>query len=322
MNDIEIVQLPNGIEGFISELKQATAVKWDYEKGKYEIDTSPKIIEKQQAGFEKFKTAVREVYTFGETVARGTSKFCLALLNIYNGLKYVENSDAEDVCGLNVKPSLGYSAVLENFKRFVCRLGLSSTSAYRYKDLGNFVDETTNDFYSEFKVYSLSVLSEIWTYAVDYRLTDLDKLKSLCEIIPSETTVEEMRVYRKAVKELMCYCSGALFEDYTYKQRAELRQKPVPEVIEVYNGLIEERERAKLTDVLQTSNTPEKKKVAKTDDNTEINALKKELEILRPKAARAAIIGQCKGCKFKDVNLNKCRCCRRYESLKDLFEKQ
>lgn len=326
MNElIEVKELPKGIEGFLSEFKPVTKVKWDFDKRAYVIDNSTEVLDKQKAGFEKFKDAIREVYMFGETLMKRTPKFCLALMNIFNGLQYVEDDNNPGYSyqkELNVKPSMeDYSQRGENFKMIISKLGVSESTAYRYKDLANFVDEETEDFYKEFKGYSLSLLSEIWTFAAKKWLTSKKDLIKLSKLIPASTSVDEMRLYRKAREELNTW-GESLFKNYTYAQRDELEKKPLPKVLEVYNDLVQKREAKKLEATMSGVQT-----VAKEDKSAkvlpvldEITVKKEEYQKITALAKRAENIGKCDGCKHNGTNLNKCRCCRRYESLKDLFE--
>ncbi len=325
MSDFELVQLPKGIEGFLSELKPVTSVTWNTETKKYEIDKSAKRIEADKKHLEEFKSAVRDVFSFSESISRGTPKFCLALRRIWDGLPYIEDSVAQSFSHYGefiYKPSLNANGSKEGFAKIIEKLGVSSTSAYRYKDLAVFVDENTNEFYTEFQGYSISLLSEIYSCACDKYDTSLRGLKELAEHIPSDTTIDDIRLYRKALKELNC-CGGSLFENYSYSDRAELKKKPLKDVLEEYNKLVQKAEMKKLENTLSGVRTvaieDKSKKILPSAD--EMTVKREEYQKIFELSKKAVNIGNCDGCKYRDTNLNKCRCCRRYESLKDLFEK-
>lgn len=327
MNElIEVKELPKGIEGFLSELKPATRTIYDREAGKTVIDKSSKTLECVNAGLELVKQSLREIYSFGETVSRGTPKFCLALKRIYDHLGCVEDSSAQYIScygGLVYKPSFAvhYANEDSGFTKLICKLGISSSAAYRYKDLGRFVNEKTGDFYKEFEGYSISLLSEIWSFASGSYLTTVSDLKKLAKVIPAATTIEEMRAYRKAYKELSAW-GESLFKDYSYNQRQELKEKPLSELLKIYNELVQKREAKKLEATMSgvQNVVKEDKSVKVLPAADEISVKKEEYQKITELAKRAESIGKCDGCKHKETNLNKCRCCRRYESLKDLFE--
>lgn len=327
MNEIEVAKLPKGIEGLLSELKPATKTIYDREAGKTVIDKSVKTLENVNAGLELVKQSLREIYSFGETVSRGTPKFCLALKRIYDNLGCVEDSAAQYIScygsGLVYKPSLAinYANGDSGFTKLICKLGISSTAAYRYKDLARFVDEKTEDFYKEFQGYSISLLSEIWNFASGSYLTSVNYLKKLAKVIPATTTIEEMRAYRKGYKELSVW-GESLFKDYSYQKREELKEKPLAEFLKIYNELLQKREAKKLEATMSGVQTiaKEDKSVKVLPATDEITVKKEEYQKINSLAQKAVNIGKCAGCKHNGTNLNKCRCCRRYESLKDLFE--
>lgn len=322
MNGFEIEKVPAGIEEYIASFKQAVAIRWNSDKKEYELDDDPAGLRKMRDGFEKFTQAVRDVCGFSQAVMRGTPKFCLAISQIYEGLRYVGGKVPE--YGIHAKlgvPAPLTSDVDGSFKAIIVHLGLSDSVAYRYKDLAKFVDEESGEFYPEFRGYSLSLLSEIITYARKNYMTYLPDLRKLCKLIPLDTTVEDFRLYRKAIDELNCY-GGGLFKGYSYDERKELRSKKLPAVIKVYQERLQEEEKKKLEATMSTVNN-----VAKSDKSNKILPAADEMivkkfdwENLRTWAKRAENVGKCAGCKHEKTNLNKCRCCRRYESLKDLFE--
>lgn len=242
MNEIELVQLPNGIEDLLSTLKPATKASWNLISGKYEIDNSEDTVEKFKAGCELVKDSLRDIYSFGETIARGTPKFCLALRRVFNNLQYVEDENGKQYSlalkELNVKPSMndnGQSG--HNFTKLVGELGLSSTAAYRYKDLGRFVDEQTGEWLTDFKGYSISLLSEIWTYASKYYLTY--KIEKLAKVIPANTTIDDMRQFVKVMK--LWYHCKAPFKDYEIRKKIGF-DTPLQKVLKIYNNLIRKQE--------------------------------------------------------------------------------
>lgn len=324
MEVMEIGKLPNGIEEYISGFEPATGVIWSPDKGKFVIDDSPKTLEAYKNGCEAFKNAISSIYKFGKSVTGGMPEFCLALSTIWKNGSYVQRSDGKLTVrfdGLLIVEDYGWSSKFEEVVRY---LGISSTSAYRYKDMAIFVNPETKDYYPEFKEYSFSLLYEMFLISKDECCYGVQYFKSLTEIISSDTTIDDIRLYRKALKELGNFGRGALFAEYDYSRRGEIKKKPLPEVLELYNELLQKRETKKLEETMSGVNA-----VAKEDKSLkilpapdEMIVKKVEYEKLKEVAKRAGTIGVCDGCKHNGANLNKCRCCCRYEKLKDLFENQ
>ena len=324
MNGIEVAKLPNGIEEYVASFKPVTAIRWNTQTGKYEVDDSPERLQKTREGFEKFVEAVRDVHDFGQFVTRGTPKFCLSLKRIFEGLRYVEAFEKAEYgtyADSGIMPPMTYSTDC-NFIKIVGQLGISESTAYRYKDFAEFVDPETGNLYPVFEGYSFSLLSEILAfYRKFHGYVDLESLKKTASKIPADTTIDDMRLYCKAMRELETY-GDSLFKDYSYEKRAALKKKQLPEVIKVYQDLLQKAEAKKLETTLSGV-----KEVAKNDKSEKVLPASDEMIVKRSDyqkinalAEKALNIGACAGCKHKGVNLNKCRCCRRYESLKDLFE--
>ncbi|MDE6441646.1 MAG: hypothetical protein K2L12_02710 [Clostridia bacterium] len=325
MNElIEVKELPEGIEGFLSELKPAQCTKWNYEKRCDEIDNSEKTLEKYNTGCELVKQSLREVYTFGQTVFRGTPKFCIAIKRIYENLYYVTDSSVSEAqcygSSAKYQPSLSRYGTDEGFAKLIGKIGLSSTSAYRYKDLANFIDDKTDDFYPEFQGYSFSLLTEFWAYAGESYNRNLTSLIALTKVIPSNTSVDDMRQYRKVMK--LLDGSRGVFLNYKWDEKQKLRKKTVSAVLKVYNELVQKEENEKLEATMSgVQNVVKEDKSVKTlPAADEITVKIDEYKKINDLARKAINIGKCDGCKHNGTNLNKCRCCRRYENLKDLFE--
>lgn len=320
MNEIEVVELPKGIEGFLSEFKPAMAVRWNQTKGHFEIDDSEKTLEEYKNGCEVFKDSLRQIYSFGESIAKGTPKFCLALYNVYWNSRYVENPKDEStlryVGCVAVKDSM-FS--VSCFKDLVGQLGISESAAYRYKDLAHFVDPETGDYYSKFKGYSLSLLSEILAYCYEVGDASLSSLKKVTKIIPSDTTIDDIRLFRKIMKAWRRWSEPfGLNEDH----QKIVSDTTLKEVLKIYEELMQKAEAEKLeltmSGVQMVAKEDKSVKVLPAAD--EMIVKRSEYQKIKDLAQRAEKIGVCEGCKHSGTNLNKCRCCRRYEKLKDLFE--
>lgn len=323
MLEIEIIQSEDKLEKFLSELVPAAQLTWDIANKAYAVDHSAPALEEAEKGCEAVKSSIREIYAFGQTLNKGAPKFCLALTNIWRNLKYIEDTDYDGEYKYNylgIKPSMTYGKANESFARLVGRLGLSDTAAYAYRDLGYLVDKATGEFYPEFSGYSVSLLIEIIGYNHELRSWIDDYfIKQIAALVPCDTTVAQMRLYRKIMKLWRCWkapFSDSSSRDYT------LDKKPISEVIDIYNELMQEAEsRNKLINIV---NKTEKSEPPKTDElvgnDILIKSLRKQVQELRETSVPD--LGKCDGCIYKDTNLNKCRCCRRYSKLKDLFKSE
>ncbi len=324
MLELEIIQSEDCFEKYLSELKPITPVTWDTVIKDYAINTDESAIAEVNAGLENVKKSLRDIYSFGQTVRRGAPKFCLALNTIYHNLKYVEDTDFEGETGnylskLGLKPSMAYGSQNESFAKLVGRLGLSDTAAYAYRDLGYLVDPETNDFYPKFVGYSASLLIEMTACVKKrYSVIHLSDVEHLTEIIPCNTTVEQMRNYRK-IMELWRSWKIPFEDSNDHVQISE--STPIDKVIEIFNGLMQESESKKLLNLIKktdTTTTPKPEELVGND--ILIKTLKQQVQDL--KSISVPNLGKCDGCIHKDKNLNKCRCCRRYTDMKDLFKSE
>lgn len=324
MLELEPIQSEECFEKFLSELKPVTPITWDKKIKDYTIDKNENVIAEINSGFENLKQSLRDIYSFGQTIRRGTPKFCLALNTVYRNLKYVEDTKA--TCDnsncyskLGLKPSMDYGSQNESFAKLVGRLGLSDTAAYAYRDLGYLVDPATNEFYPKFIGYSVSLLIEMTAY-VKKRSSYVSRvdLEELTEVIPCDTTVEKVRNYRKIME---LWRSWKIPFEVSSNHCQISGSTPIDKVIEIYDGFMQEAESTKLLKLVKsTENTTTPKPEELIGNDILIKSLRQQVEVL--KAISVPNLGKCDGCIYKDNNLNKCRCCRRYSGMKDLFKSE
>ncbi len=320
MNDLEIVcPDKDGFEQMLAALQPATPTKWDYDTGHYVVDDSEDCVLKYKNGFENFKTFLREIYDFSTTIARGTPRLCYAFYTVYNGLRYVidneESSNDPYIRTMSVRTEY-------NFLKFATYFGISDTAAYNYKDLGLLVDPETLDFYPEFKGYSLSLLTEMLSFVKTLHSCSDNLYKCYCEnltlVIPKDTTVQSMRYYRKI---MALWNKWKAPFDYLDEHNKITEKTPLSKVIEIYDTFIQEQEQNKLNSLTSNSENEDKPDPNELVGN---DVLIKQLreQISELKKTVVPNLGKCDGCTFNGKNLNKCRCCRRYKDLKDLFQSE
>ena len=320
MEGFEVAKLPEGgIEEFISKFEPAQVVRYN-EHFVEEIDNSPDTLERNKNKCAEFKAAIREAFNFADSINRNIPKFCLALSDIFFNGVYVSDSNAELITlysGIQVKPALNTSI----FPKVLEVLGISITTGYRYKEMAVFVDPDTKDYYPCFKGYSFSLLEEMHSVIKSRNLyCTYGLLKDLCFIVPANTSIEDIRLYRKSWKD--CDYGLGVYSGLKYEVRVKLKKLTLPEFLKDYQQRLQSAEAKKLEETMSGATA-----VAKNDKSVkvlpapdEVLIKKSEYENLRQTVEKFNYVGNCNGCKYHEVNLNKCRCCRRYANLKDLYE--
>lgn len=202
---------------------------------------------------------------------------------------------------------------------FVEKLGISKSSFYRYRDIGNFVDIKNHRLISELEGYSISQLTEILTYVRSQhgQYCDLKReVLKATKVILSSATVAEIQTYRSVMqlrhknKSPFEWSSdpNSMYQKVNYDTKLE-------DVLKIWKEWEESQANKQLEETMSG-------KTATNDPTPEfdetIRSLREEIQTLR--LGYVPELGMCEGCKFKGVNLNKCRCCKRNKDMKDLFE--
>ena len=202
---------------------------------------------------------------------------------------------------------------------FVEMLGISQSSFYRYRDIGKFVDIDNHRLISELEDYNVSQLCEILTYvrAFHGRYCDLknEVLKAL-KVIPSTSTIIEIQTFRNVMQ--LRHKSKTPFEwssDPDSMYQKVRTDTPLPDVLKIWQEW-EQGQANKQLEETMSGKTVTNDPTPEFDET--IKSLREEIDNL--KLGYVPELGMCEGCKYKGVNLNKCRSCRRYKDMKDLYE--
>lgn len=202
---------------------------------------------------------------------------------------------------------------------FVEKLGISKSSFYRYRDIGKFVDVENHRLISELDGYSISQLTEILTYVRSQhgQYCDLKReVLKATKVILSSATVSEIQTYRSVMQ--LRHKNKSPFEwssdPNSMYQKVKYDTK-LEDVLKIWKEWEEGQANKQLEETMSG-------KTATNDPTPEfdeiIRSLREEIQTLR--LGYVPELGMCEGCKFKGVNLNKCRCCKRNKDMKDLFE--
>ncbi|MGN0804992.1 MAG: hypothetical protein ACI4MS_06385 [Candidatus Coproplasma sp.] len=330
MNEFELA-LPDkdGFEKYLEELKPAVPLEWNYDRRVYIRDNNPDKLACYSVGFSRYKSSLRYLYDYGSSVVAGIPKLCLALSDIYVGMKCVSCSDylvPDNELGSDLVPGTCFSIFDKfihdgnTFLKIVGQFGLSDTSAYNYKNLACIVERETGQFLPSFQGYSVSLLIEMQSYLNSiYNGVTSFYFKRLANVVPKTTTVKDFREYRKIMQLWMKRKAPFNYSD-EYGMIKEY-VTPLSQVLDIYDKLIQEQEQNKLkalTEQAESKDKPDPKELVAND--VLIKQLREQITEL--KKTSVPNLGKCDGCVYSGVNLNKCRCCRRYKDLKDLFQSE
>ena len=298
------------LDKFVSSLKPARPVKFDSNKQKYVYSDDVNEISAYEEYGKTSIEAFKNVVSAGRNITANFFTLCFYLCSLKIGYKYIANPDRDWGRGLVE----GYE--LCDFESLMERLGISKSTFYRYCDLGRFVDVKNNSFISELNGYSVSLVNEMLTIArMRSRYFAKNDFIKLTKVIPATTTVEQIKQYKK-IMTLREKCKTP-FEYSTYEnsmyQRINYATK-LEDVLKLYQEWEESEANKQLE---KTMGKPVSDDPTPEFEET-ISELRKEIRMLR--LGYVPELGMCEGCKFKGVNLNKCRCCKRNKDMKDLFE--
>ncbi len=202
----------------------------------------------------------------------------------------------------------------------VAKLGISQSSFYRYRDIGMFVDIDNHRLIPKLEGYNISQLCEIITYVRTIYGRDGDLKNGVLntlEIIPSTSTIIQIQTFRNVMqlrnknKTPFEWSSdpNSMYQKIQYDTKLE-------DVLKLWQEWEEGQANKQLEETMSG-------KSATNDPTPEfdetIRSLREEIRTLR--LGYVAELGMCDGCKFNGVNLNKCRSCRRYRNMRDLYER-
>ena len=299
------------LDKFVASLRPAKPVKFDYDKRKYVYSDDVNDISTYDVCGRTSIEALKNVISAGRDITANFYSLCFYLQSLRMGYKYIANPDRDWGNGLVE----GYE--LCDFESLMERLGLSKSTFYRYCDLGRFVDVKNNSFIPELHGYSVSLVNEMITIArMRSSWFGKENFINLTKVIPATTTVEQIKQYKKifALRE-KCKPPFAYSSDKnSMYQRIQYDTKLV-DVLNIWKEW-EEGEANKQLEETMSGKTVTNDPTPEFDET--IKSLREEIDKL--KLGYVPELGMCEGCKYKGTNLNKCRSCRRYKDMKDLYE--
>lgn len=298
------------LDKFVASLKPARPVKFDSNKQKYVYSDDVNEISAYEEYGKTSIEAFKNVVSSGRNITANFFTLCFYLCSLKIGYKYIANPDRDWGRGLVE----GYE--LCDFESLMERLGISKSTFYRYCDLGRFVDVKNNSFISELSGYSVSLVNEMLTIA-RMRSTYFakDDFIKLTKVIPATTTVEQIKQYKK-IMALREKCKPPFA--YSTDENSMYQKIKYDTKLVVVLTLYKEWEESEANKQLEkTMGKPVSDDPTPEFEET-ISELRKEIRMLR--LGYVPELGMCEGCKFRGVNLNKCRCCKRNKDMKDLFE--
>ena len=299
------------LDKFVASLRPAKPVKFDYDKRKYVYSDDVNDISTYDVCGRTSIEALKNVISSGRDITANFYSLCFYLQSLRMGYKYIANPDRDWGTGLVE----GYE--LCDFEALMERLGLSKSTLYRYCDLGRFVDVKNNSFIPELHGYSVSLVNEMITIArMRSSWFGKDNFIKLTKVIPSTTTVEQIKQYKKifALRE-KCKPPFAYSSDKNSMYQKIQYDTKLVDVLNIWKDWEQSQANKQLEDTM-SSNTDNPDPTPEFDKT--IKSLREEIDNL--KLGYVPELGMCEGCRFKGINLNKCRSCRRYKDMKDLYE--
>jgi len=284
---------------------------WSFKDGVKVYDEEK--FEENKENAEALVYHVEQCYSVGTLIRRDIFDLCYQLSTIYKLCGSIE------VLGNENDSAGGYTDKRCSFNYIVSVMGLSRTSAYLYKDIGALFIDNYGKISDKFKNYSFSLLAEM----VSLRNCFYINFSHITGIIPPDSTIEDVRKYKKI---MFLYGNGR--EPFEVFCADSLRDKitdstTLKEVLQIYNEWEQSKAIKDLEEKLSGSSvtvTDTPPRDSTVDDV--VNFYKKRISDLEYQVNITCVpdLGNCDGCRYKDNNLNKCRCCRRYTKLKDLYE--
>ncbi len=294
------------LDEYVNSLTPSKCMTWDYTKSEF-VETSDPFEREEHEGkallaIDAFKHIVGCV----KGMVGNLYELCYYLNIAFENYKHIRASEYHD-----------YGMSESNFTDFISRLGLSKSTAYRYRDIGIAVDINTKQFKVGFEGYSFTLMSELVSLCrIRYPYVCYDYLTRLTKIIPATTTIDEITKYKKimALRE-KCTSPFQFSTDKKSLYRLIDYNTPLPDVFKIY-GEWEQKQAVKQLEDTMSGKKGSSDPTSEYDET--INSLRQEIKKLQ--LGYVPSLGMCEGCVYKGVNLNKCRCCRRNKDMKDLFQ--
>lgn len=299
------------LDKFVASLKPAKPFFYDNLKHKYfYLDDVSEISRYEILGTTSIE-ALKNVISSGRNITGNFYSLCYYLNDLCMFYRYIADFSDTSIDGLIT----GFTQ--RSFENLMERLGISKSSLYRYRDLGKLVDIKTNSFIPDLKSYSISLVNEMITIVRERHFSfEVKFIIELTKVIPATTTIEQIKQYKKIMTlRKKCKLPFAYSSDENSMYQKVQYDTKLEDVLRIWKEWEEGQANKQLEETMSG-------KAATNDPTPEfdetIRSLREEIRTLR--LGYVPELGMCEGCKFKGVNLNKCRCCKRNKDMKDLFE--
>lgn len=294
-------------------LKPSKPCAWDPVSGKYivadDLNRTSEYSLKGKLAIEAYK----QIVTCCKNVATNVYSLCFYLKSFFENHSYIQTFSLST--GLKPKECCCLSD--NEFFGLLEKVGISKSTFYRYRDVGEYVDITKGCLISELSGYSFSLVCEM--ISVDrllFHYYHSDGILKLIKIIPSTTTIEQITKYKKIMALRVKYKQPFEFSSSPDSLYQKIKtDTPLPDVLKIWSEWEQQQANKQLEDMM-SGKSDSSEPTSETDET--INSLRAEINKLR--LGYVPELGMCEGCRFKGINLNKCRSCRRYKDMKDLYE--
>lgn len=298
------------LDEYVNSLTPSKCMTWSYSQNEFVEISDPFKREEHECKALLAIDAFKHIVGCVKGMVGNLYELCYYLNIAFDHYKYI-------ACQYRESKYSDFGMSENNFTDFISRLGLSKSTAYRYRDIGAVVDINTKQFKVGFEGYSFTLMGELISICRQRHVdVSYDKLLKLSEIIPATTTIDEITKYKK-IMALRDSCKPPF--KFSYNQDSMYKMitwdTPLCDVLKIYSDWEQKNAVKQLEETMsgkKTSSDP-----TPEYDET-INSLRQEIKKLQ--LGYVPSLGMCEGCVYKGVNLNKCRCCRRNKDMKDLFQ--
>lgn len=294
-------------------LKPSKPCTWDPASGKYVVFNDLNRISEYSLKGKRGIEAYKQIVTCCKNVATNVYSLCFYLNSFFENHSYIQTFSLST--GLKPKECCCLSD--NEFFGLLEKVGISKSTFYRYRDVGEYVDITKGCLRSELSGYSFSLVCEMISLArLSFHYYHSDGILKLTKIIPATTTIDQITKYKKIMALRLKYKQPFEFSSSPDSLYQKINtDTPLPDVLKIWSEWEQQQANKQLEDTMSG-------KTVTNDPTPEFDETIKSLreEIDKLKLGYVPELGMCEGCKYKGVNLNKCRSCRRYKDMKDLYE--
>ena len=309
-----ILEVSPKVEDQFNWLRPRKPFTYDRDSGKYVLYNNVDAISEYSVKGNKAIEAYKQIISCCKNVSSNVYSLCYYLKRFFENFGYIQSSILPEH---NDKPRESYPLRDDEFFRLLEEVGISKSTFYRYKDVGEYVDINNGCLISDLSGYSFSLVCEMISLdRIIYDYYHSDGILRLIKIIPSSTTIEQITKYKKIISlRIKCKPPFNWSSDPDSMYQKIKTGIPLPDVLKIW----QEWEQGQANKQLEDTMSGKADNLDPTPEFDEtIKSLREEIDKL--KLGYVPELGMCEGCKFKGINLNKCRSCRRYKDMKDLYE--